>query len=119
MKFKMFFEAQSIPKVLFHATYKPLLASIKLNGLGGKGSEKKRWEDSITGRVYLARSKDVAESYAESSDTVPDSWLDQIVVLTIQTSQLDKSKFTLDKNVQDNDGSTLEYDGIIPASEIK
>jgi hypothetical protein len=39
-------EQINIPNFLYHATYKKLLKSIKLNGLGGIGSEKKKCEDS-------------------------------------------------------------------------
>lgn len=106
------------PAVLYHGTYKPLLRSIKQHGLGGKGSENKRWEDSTHGVVYLASSPDVAESYAESSEAVPDEWLDEIIILSIQTTSLDKSKLQLDQNVQDNLGDTYEYVGVIPMSAI-
>ncbi len=107
-----------VPNILYHATYRPLLSSIKKNGLGGTGSEVKRWNDSIHGIVYLALDPDVAESYAETSENVPDEWLDEIVVLKIDTTKLDKSKFRLDRNVLDNTGDTLEYNGVIPISAI-
>ena len=106
------------PNILYHATYRPLLRSIKKNGLGGPGSERKRWEDSIHGVVYLAGDPDVAESYAESSETVPEEWLDEIVILKINAGALDASKLVLDRNVQDNSGDTLEYHGIIPVTAI-
>jgi hypothetical protein len=107
-----------VPNILYHATYRPLLGSIKKNGLGGAGSEVKKWEDSVPGIVYLALDPNVAESYAETSENVPDEWLDEIVVLKIDTAKLDKSKFRLDRNVQGNTGDTLEYDGVIPISAI-
>jgi hypothetical protein len=56
----------------------------------------------------------VAESYAEESEMVPESWLDNIIILKIDTSKLDKSKLFTDQNVQDNEGDTLEYRGVIP-----
>ena len=108
----------SVPPVLYHATYRPLLRSIKRGGLGGPGSEKKKWEDSIHGAVYLALDPHVAESYAETSDSVPDDWLDEIVILQISTDGLNPSKFMLDRNVRDNAGDTVEYHGIIPLSNI-
>ena len=108
----------SVPPVLYHATYRPLLRSIKRGGLGGPGSEKKKWEDSIHGAVYLALDPHVAESYAETSDSVPDDWLDEIVILQISTAGLNPSKFMLDRNVRDNAGDTVEYHGIIPLSNI-
>ena len=68
--------------------------------------------------VYLAIEEDIAVSYAESSEMVPDSWLDQIIVLHIDSSKLDKNKLSVDKNVQDNVGDTLEYNGVIPWEAI-
>jgi hypothetical protein len=108
--------AQHIPSVLYHATYKPRLKSIKLKGLGAGG--KRNWEDSQRGVVYLALDPNVAESYAETSDMVPDEWLDSIVILKIATAGLDPNKFHIDRNVQDNAGDTVEYHGIIPPSNI-
>lgn len=111
-------ENVTIPQVLYHATYKPLIKSITKHGLGGKGSDKKKWPDSKSGVVYLAIDPDVAESYAESSDEVNEDWLDEIVILKIRTANLDQSKFMLDRNVIDNAGDTIEYHGVIPVSEI-
>ena len=96
---------------LYHATYKPLLKSIQTNGLGGSRAQTK-WTDSKPGVVYLAKDPDVAVSYAETSDEVPEEWLDQIVVLAISTDSLDTSKLKDDENVLDDD-STLEYHGVI------
>ena len=107
---------QDIPSVLYHATYKPRLKSIQSKGLGSGG--KRNWEDSQRGVVYLALDPDVAESYAETSDMVPDEWLDQIVMLKISTAGLDPNKFGIDSNVQDNAGDTIEYHGVIPVSNI-
>jgi hypothetical protein len=102
---------------LYHATYRPLLKSIEEHGLGGSGAVAK-WEDSVRGVVYLASSPEVAESYAESSDLVPEKWLDEIVILRIPVSSLDESKLHIDRNVQDNSGDTLEYHGVIPYTNI-
>ena len=110
-------EAVNVPLVLYHATYKPLLSKIKQNGLDTTKS-KKAWEDSKPGLVYLATEMGVAGSYAETSDMVPDSYLDNIIVLHVDTSKLDLSKLTIDRNVQDNVGDTLEYSGVIPFSAI-
>ena len=103
--------------ILYHATYKPLLAKIQASGLDTSKS-KRAWEDSKPGLVYLAKDIDVAGSYAESSEMVPDSWIDNIIVLHIDASKLDPSKLSIDRNVQDNEGDTLEYDGVIPWSAI-
>lgn len=106
-------EVEDVPQYLYHATYKPLLKKIKERGLDTNDS-KKAWDDSIPGYVYLALDPYVAESYAEESEMVPESWLDNIIILKIDTSKLDKSKLFIDQNVQDNEGDTLEYRGVIP-----
>ena len=66
------------------------------------------------GYVYLALDPYVAESYAEESEMVPESWLDNIIILKVDTSKLNKSKLFIDQNVQNNEGDTLEYRGTIP-----
>lgn len=110
-------ESVNVPPIVYHATYKPLFSKIKQNGLDTTKS-KKAWEDSKPGLVYLATDIDVAGSYAEASEMVPDSYIDNIIVLHIDTSKLDLSKLSIDKNVQDNDGDTLEYNGVIPYDAI-
>ena len=102
---------------LYHATYRPLLKKIKEKGLDTRDS-KKAWDDSIPGYVYLAKDLDIAASYAESSDMVPDEWLDQIVVLTIDASKLDQDKMFDDANVKNETTDTVEYRGIIPWSTV-
>ena len=102
---------------LYHATYKPLLDSIKENGLGA--TEQTYWEDSKPGTVYLSIDEDVAVSYAEANENVSEDWLDEIVVLRIKWNSLDPDYLSIDENVQDNnDGVTLEYHKIIPWSNI-
>ena len=94
---------------LYHATYKPLLKSIKLNGLGGSGA-KPQYTDSKCGVVYLAKDPDIAFSYAECADNVPEDW--EIVVLDIDVNSLDLNNLYGDENVLD-DNSTMEYHGVI------
>jgi len=103
--------------LLYHATYSPLLKKIKEHGLDNTKS-KRRWEDSVPGVVYLATDPDIAVSYAESSEEVPEEWLDKIVILVIDRNKLDESKLSIDENVIDNDGTTLQYDGPISWSSI-
>ena len=102
---------------LYHATYKPLLKKIKQQGLDTRMS-KKAWEDSIPGYVYLALDPEVAFSYAESSEEVPEEWIDNIVILKIDKYSLDQDKLFIDQNVIDNVGDTLEYRGVIPWESI-
>lgn len=113
MRFDEFYNGE----YLFHATYRPILSKIKKSGLGGD-FEIKAWQES-SHKVYLATKPEIAYSYAETSEEVPEEWLDEIVVLKIRKSDLDESKLSLDKNVLDNTGETLEYDGIIPWSSLE
>jgi len=99
---------------LYHATYKPFLDSIMKNGIGGSGAQT-QWEDSNPGYVYLAKDPEVARSHAEANEEVPDEYIDDIVVLSIDTSQLDQNNLEDDPNVMDDD-STLAYKGVIPTS---
>lgn len=108
--------------MLFHATYEEHLPSILRWGLGAAPDmPTKNYEDSRQGVVYLATSPQVAESYAESSDLVPEEWLDSIVVLCVDTKHLDTNLLRGDANVlldEGEVGDTLEYHGTIPASAI-
>jgi hypothetical protein len=112
---------RQIPKHLYHATFKPLLKKIKIEGIGGK-SAKRLWDDSKPGVVYLAVDPNVAYSYTETAfsdnDNIPESWEDRIVVLVIDTDGLDMNKLHMDSNVLDNGGDTLEYHGIIPFNMV-
>ena len=107
-------ELIEVPEYLYHATYKQLLPSIKQNGLGGE--TRKNWEDSAAGMVYLAHNPEQAESYAETSDMVPEEWLDEIVVLKIGTKGIDHSLLSVDD--QNLAGDTIQYNGIIPSEYI-
>lgn len=101
---------------LYHATYRPFLDSIRKNGLGGKGAQT-QWEDSKPGYVYLAKDPEVAMSHAEANEEVPDEYIDNIVVLKIDTNKLDPNNLEDDPNIIEDD-STLAYKGVIPISAI-
>ena len=101
---------------LYHATYRPFLDSIRKNGLGGKGAQT-QWEDSKPGYVYLAKDPEVAMSHAEANEEVPDEYIENIVVLKIDTNKLDPNNLEDDPNVIEDD-STLAYKGVIPISAI-
>lgn len=104
-----------VPPVLYHATYKQRLKSIQLKGLGAGG--RRNWSDSQRGVVYLALDPDVAESYAEAAmDELDADW--DIVILKVDTANLDPTKFFIDRNVQDNQGDTVEYHGVIPPQAL-
>lgn len=102
-------------KYLYHATYAPYLQSIMKYGLDPSIGQK-NWDDSEH-VIYLAISPDIAFSYAEASDIVPEKYLDQIVILVIEKTKLDNSKLIKDSNVQDCD-KTFEYHGVIKPSLI-
>lgn len=118
-EFKRRYKIFDMSKCLYHATYRPLLKSITKHGLGNEIYSKRMWSDSKPGVVYLAKDKDVAESYAESSEKVKEEWLDEIVILKIDIDDLDKTKLKIDENVKENQGDTLEYHGIIKKFDIE
>jgi hypothetical protein len=115
----------TLPSKLYHATYRQFLNSIKKKGLGN--TKKKMWSDSKPGVVYLADDPWVAESYAEESEYIdsvedPDDYLDNIIILEVDTSKLDTSKLYIDENVlldADEENSTWEYHDVIPWEAIK
>lgn len=107
-----------INKYLYHATYKPLLPQIKENGLDNTNVDL-TWSDSEIGVVYLATDAELAASFAESRYNIPEEWLDEIVILKIDTSVLDKTNLQLDTQIIDNTGYSYEYHGIIPWSAVK
>jgi len=110
---------QQVPAMLYHATYKSLLPSIKKAGLDTRKSAL-AWEDSKPGIVYLANDPDVAESYAEAAEEVSDEIYDSgIVILKIPVKDLDMSKLHDDRNVLEDDSDTYEYHGQIPWSKIQ
>lgn len=118
-------DLKRIPEKLYHATYKQFLKSIQQKGLGN--TKRKMWSDSRAGVVYLADDPWVAESYAEESEWVddredPDKYLDNIIILEVDTSKLDATKIFVDKNVLLDEGeenATWEYHGIIPWDACK
>lgn len=104
------------PSIFYHATYKPLLNKIKKFGL--RVDAKKRWSDSKN-VIYLSSDPDVAASYAESADDLPDGWEDQIIILKIEGKHLNQSKIFNDSNVRSDESSeTFEYHENIPFSSI-
>jgi len=108
-----------VPKYLYHATFKPLLKKIKDEGLGGK-SARRMWTDSKKGVVYLDISPNGAFAFAEESEELTnDDWLEKIIILKIDTKNLDKNILFIDKN-NDNEEEiiTYEYHGVIPFDSV-
>ena len=90
---------------LYHATYRPYWEEIQKDGFisGGKHCN---WQDlSKANLIYLARDPEVAYSYCETSDSVPEEFLDQIVVLQIDINKLNIDSLNIDENV------SYSYDG--------
>lgn len=110
----------TLPKTFYHATYRAALRNIKKYGLGSSKSPKTyAWDNDYKSEdhVYLADDLDVAYSYAEASDNVPDEWLDNIVIFSVDSEDLDLSKIEEDPNLDVQDGTYL-YKGIIPANKL-
>lgn len=120
---------EKIPEKLYHATYKPYLKSIMKNGLNPNfigyesGQIRPTWNFSKGGLIYLANDPLVAQSYAETTDDVPEEYLDQIVVLEIATKNLNKKMLFWDENIKfggkDTARDSYEYHGIIPPHVIR
>ena len=66
----------------------------------------------------MATEPEIAISYDETNEEVPEEWIDNIVVFEVRSNCLDQDKLMIDNNVQDNDGSTVEYHGVIPFDSI-
>lgn len=114
-------------KMLYHATYKRYLDSIKQYGLGGN-IEQKAWSFSNDGVVCLAHELYEAESYAENAEITEEdeTLLDEIIVLEIDVDRLDKELLFTDTNIRSEDGTLegnipapLEYRGVIPFEAVK
>lgn len=106
---------------LYHATYKQLLPTIKKHGLGNNKFLKKPWGDYSFKKksndfVFLHSSEDDARMYAENSN-LPNEYLQNVVVLEIDSAILDKSKLEVDPVLDKPEGSYI-YWGIIRTGKI-
>ena len=100
-------------RYLYHATYKPLLDKIRQEGLNPP--------------VFLAQDKYQAESFAEiavdtegSDKDIPEEWLDEIVILSVNSIDLDKNFLKVDPYFETEEASfiTFEYGLNIPPEII-
>lgn len=133
--YKIITEAKmnEIPPVLYHATFKRFIPSIKKTGLGN--TKRRLWENSEPHTVYLATDEDQAASYMEAviDEYDLEQYADEpIFIIKIDSSKLNQSLLELDKNNSSNfdylDNPdfnfdqdldyTLEYHGIIPATSF-
>ena len=115
LKQLLFEVLEDVPRVLYHATFKALIPSIKRKGIISGGSKYRNF-DSVERGVYLGYSADYANDMVEASenDNIPKEWFDEIVILTIDTSKLDLSKLDRDPNVLPQED---EYDDTVPPDE--
>lgn len=112
-------------RYLYHATYAPYYKKIKQDGYI-KAGVNKNW--SISGDfIYLCRHFDNAVDYAETAEEVPEEYLDEIIVLKIDTDKLELDKLDIDHNqvygydynVEDLDNiEEFEYSADIPVDAI-
>jgi hypothetical protein len=96
--------------ILYHATFGELIPSIAEKGLIPRFHEV--WEDCEWG-IYLASCPYLAESYCETAESVPEEWLDDIVVLRINVEGLD-----LEPDPHQEGDFTNLYKGEIPKEAI-
>ena len=94
---------------LYHATYKPYWEEIKKSG-ALRPKAHSNWD--ISGAfIYLSRDPDNAFSYAETSELVPEEYLDQIVVLEIDANKLNLDLLDCDHNqAYGADGYEVDYE---------
>lgn len=102
--------------ILYHATFRARLKSIRNMGLGAK--QIKNWGISESGVVYLCDDADVAASYCDCAENVSDSVYDSgIIVLAVDSRILDKNNIRVDGNIHDDTKSYI-YRGVIPPEKI-
>ena len=110
-----------ITTILYHSTFKSNLENIKQKGLNPYSDGIiKCWTDCKNG-IYLHIDPDVAMSYSEVAENpnIPEEWFDNIIVLEINTTSLDKNLFIQDPNLPpDENVDSFLYEGIIPYSTI-
>lgn len=111
-----------LPHYLYHGTFKALLPNIEKKGLIPGGENFRNYEDIAWG-VYLSNDYDVAGSMVETSDNenIPEQWFDEIIILVIDITNLDQTKFDLDPQIvrwQDESIHSYIYRGKIPATAI-
>jgi len=113
---------EEIPIILYHGTFNALVPEIELKGLIPFGTQYRNYEDIDEG-VYLTNDWNFAGSMVESTENtnIPDGWIEEVVILAIDTRKLDKSKFDKDPNVnmpEDDEFRSYIYRGNIPPDAI-
>jgi hypothetical protein len=90
--------------MLYHATYKRHLDSIKRNGLLCQPPQQ-TWDISERGRVYLVDDAYEAFCMCEAADVEDD----EIIVFEIDAAKLDILKLKLDGNIKDEDFPDITF----------
>lgn len=82
-----------IPRLLYHATFYELVSDILDDGILPGGKDIQNYEGNESG-VYLTPDKELAISMVETTENenIPEEWLDEIVVLTIDLHKIDNKK---------------------------
>lgn len=106
--------------VLYHATYKSRLNSIRKTGLGA--SKIKNWSFSLPGHTYFSPDMDEAGSLCENAEEVPESVMESgIVILCIPSEILPADRIAIDANYRSDihEGGCVNpaytFKGIIPS----
>jgi hypothetical protein len=86
--------------VLYHATFIPLIESIKKHGIIPGGTDVRNFDWANKEYVYLSNDPIAAESFVECSENedIPEDWYHQIIILAIDVSKLNKAKLQRDIN---------------------
>lgn len=132
---KEFLIEEKMPGVLYHATMKYKLPSIKKYGLGGKMPFKRYWDyegtiyKNITRGVFLDEDADCAYDYVDTSDEMENyeekyDKKPEIIVFEVSIKNLDLSKLEMDQNNLSNfddeeNTKSYFYKGIIPFQFLK
>lgn len=105
-----------VPTILYHATFNQLAMRIEQEGIIPLGRNFRNFEDIPNG-VYLSNDPEFAKSMIEASENpnIPEKWFNEIVVIAIDTRNLDKFKFDRDPNIAPQED---EYDDTIPPDDM-
>lgn len=90
---------RSVPRYLYHATYKQMLPTIKKNGGLKVGS-------------FLARTYKEAVADANMVENLDPEWRDNVIVFKINTGKLDHGKIEVDNN---ENPTEYQYNDVVPA----
>ena len=106
-------------RLLYHSTFRSNLPDIKKYGLGAK--QRKNWDISQDGVVCFSENSEVAFSYCETAEDVPDwKYNSGIGVLAVSVGHIDKTKIKLDGNISQEPGlpRNFVYSGIVKPENL-